>query len=523
MPPTVKDCRLPMLGPEKVRALDRPLLTSLEALVPARSFYRHLDAKLDLRFVRDWAKDRYAANGRPSIDPVVFFRLQLIMFFEGVRSERQLIETASLNLAHRWYLGYHLDEEVPDHSSLTRIRDRLGRDIFRRLFERVVELCEAAGLVWGQELFFDVTRVRANAAIDSLAPRLGEVVDDHIEQLFPRPEPAPDAPQEPDARAAETREPAEQREVLALPAAASSPDEARWDLLETCRLVPDRPPDGDYLRVSAQRVSTTDPDAMPVRTVASGRAVLGYHDHYVVDGGRARVILQALVTPADIMEHQAMLPLLRRVQFRWSICPKRVVADSKYGTVENVRTLEEAGIRAAMPLRDDERESPYFSAAQFTYDAERDQYRCPRGQPLVRSSREPRRQIALYRADAAACNACPLKAACAPSEHGRMLSRSWHEDLLERVRAYQETPAHARAMRKRQVWPEPLFGEAKQWHGLRQFRLRGLEKVNIQGLLIAAGQNLKRWLAATGWGRRDAPCGSLLAPIARCGVRFAPA
>jgi hypothetical protein len=66
-------------------------------------------------------------------------------------------------------------------------------------------------------------------------------------------------------------------------------------------------------------------------------------------------------------------------------------------------------------------------------------------------------------------------------------------------------------MRKRQVWVEPLFAEAKEWHGLRRFRLRGLDNVNSEGLLVAAGQNLKRFLAATGWGRRHAPCGSLVA------------
>src|SRR5919199_4502801 len=142
-----------MLGPPKARELDRPVLTSLEALVPGDHFYRHLDATLDLSFVREWAKDCYAGNGRPSIDPVVFFRLQLIMFFEGIRSERQLMETASLNLAHRWDLGDHLDEPLPDHSSLTRIRQRLGVDVFQHFFERVVELCQQSGLVWGEERF----------------------------------------------------------------------------------------------------------------------------------------------------------------------------------------------------------------------------------------------------------------------------------------------------------------------------------------------------------------------------------
>lgn len=94
-----------MLGPPKPRCLDRPAVVSLETLVPRTHFYRHLEATLDLTFVREWVADCYAAGGRPSIDPVIFFKLQLIMFFEGIRSERKLIETASLHLAHRWYLG----------------------------------------------------------------------------------------------------------------------------------------------------------------------------------------------------------------------------------------------------------------------------------------------------------------------------------------------------------------------------------------------------------------------------------
>jgi transposase len=99
-----------MLGPPKSRALDRPVTVSLEDLVPAHHFYRRLERTLDLSFVRVWVTEHYAACGRPSIDPIVFSKLQLILFFEGLRSERQLIEIASLNLAHRWYLGYNLDE-----------------------------------------------------------------------------------------------------------------------------------------------------------------------------------------------------------------------------------------------------------------------------------------------------------------------------------------------------------------------------------------------------------------------------
>jgi hypothetical protein len=158
----------------------------------------------------------------------------------------------------------------------------------------------------------------------------------------------------------------------------------------------------------------------------------------------------------------------------------------------------------------------------FTYDRERDHYPCPQGHllPLARSKRTE--GVVVYRVDPAICNACPAKAKCTTSDRGRTIQRSIYEDYLERVRSYHATEPYKKAIRKRQVWVEPLFAEAKEWHGLRRLRLRGLLNANIQGLLIAAGQNLKRFLAATGWGRRSAPCGSLVAPPAQPG-RFSAA
>jgi transposase len=144
---------------------------SLEELVPKDNFYRRLEATLDLSFVRDLVRDCYASSGRPSVDPVVFFRLQLVMFFEDIRSERQLMEVAADRLSVRWFLGYDLDEPLPDHSSLTRIRERYGLQTFRRFFERVVELCVEAGLVWGEELYFDATKIEANASLNSMRSR----------------------------------------------------------------------------------------------------------------------------------------------------------------------------------------------------------------------------------------------------------------------------------------------------------------------------------------------------------------
>src|SRR5687768_10761148 len=155
----------------KARVVTPRHTVSLEELVPADHFYRHLDCVLDLSFVRDLVRDTYALAGRPSIDPVVFFKLQLILFFEGLRSERQLMRVVADRLSLRWYLGYALTEALPDHSSLTRLRERYGLAACRRFFEAITEQCVAAGLVWGQELYIDSTKVEANAALDSLQPR----------------------------------------------------------------------------------------------------------------------------------------------------------------------------------------------------------------------------------------------------------------------------------------------------------------------------------------------------------------
>lgn len=129
---------------------------------------------------------------------------------------------------------------------------------------------------------------------------------------------------------------------------------------------------GLYQRRSDQRVSTTDPDATLMRHGA-GRLHLGYQTHYVVDGGKQRMILAALVTPAEVMENQPMRDLLWHVRFRWRLRPRQVTGDTKYGTLENMKAIEDAGMRAYIPLfnRDNEH-GAYYGSSKFIYDAVHD-------------------------------------------------------------------------------------------------------------------------------------------------------
>jgi transposase len=266
-----------MLG-HKSRDFRKHVSISLEDLVPKDNFYRQVEHSIDLSFVRDLAGEFYSSIGRPSVDPVVFFKLQLIAFFEGIRSERQLMETVNLNLAHRWFIGYDLDEPIPDHSSLSKIRERYGLEAFQQFFEHIVELCFEAGLVWGEEVYFDSTKVLANANIKGMIDRAEFEVQQHLNQLF---------------------EPFEED------ASAFGKLVAKYN---GERLIGVRKP--HYQRITDDQVSPIDPDAAPMQPSGGGSAVLGYRDHYVLDGGKARIILSALVTPASIMDNTPILDLV---------------------------------------------------------------------------------------------------------------------------------------------------------------------------------------------------------------------
>lgn len=487
-----------MMG-KKDRAFAPLPLVSLEQLVPPNHFYRHLERTLDLAFARDLVRDAYADIGRPSIDPVVFFKLHLVLFFEGLRSERQLMRVVADRLSLRWYVGYDFTETLPDHSSLTRIRERYGLEVFRRFFEAVVEQCITAGLVWGQELYVDSTDVAANASIDSLQPRFA--VEAHLARLF-------DEKDEDDAGGGE---PVPTRLPVALT------DEARVDLADRAATRhdwigeagrPDRTrTSGPYRRTADFRASATDPDASPLRLSGAG-ACLGYHDHYVVDGGKARIILTALVTPAEVQDNQPAVDLLWRTRFRWKLRPRQVTADTKYGTVENIVAIEEQRMRAYLPLSKVGQRADVFGEQDFRYDAAADAYHCPGEKMLRFLSQSDATHRRIYQAPATDCTVCALRDKCTNSPRGRRISRDLDETYLDRVRGYHATESYAKAMRKRKVWVEPLFAEAKDWHGLRRFRLRGLERVNIQAQVIAAGQNLKRLLSQQGWGRRPWPGGA---------------
>ena len=248
-------------------------------------------------------------------------------------------------------------------------------------------------------------------------------------------------------------------------------------------------------------------DATPMPQ-GDGHTHLGSQDHDVVDGGRARIILTALVTPAEVQEHQPALDRLWWARVRWTLQPRPIPGETTYGTVATIVASEEQGIRASVPLSDAGPRPDVFGEQDFVSDAAADTDRCPGDETWRFLSHCPTTRRRISAAPTESCRTGALQVQGTSSPRGRRVSRSLDMSSLDRVRGYHATEPYAKAMRNRQVWVEPLFAEAKDWHGLRRFRLRGVATGNGEALLTAAGQHLKRLRSRWGWGRRPFPNGA---------------
>ena len=285
----------------------------------------------------------------------------------------------------------------------------------------------------GKELYFDGTRVEANADIDKRIPRFYWQAQQHLASLFV---------EDSAVKARERGRPFVEKY-----------GEQRLAGHNTNTTQP---------RQADTHVCPTDPDATPLYS-QPGHSRLGYNLHYVVDGGKSRIILAALVTPGSIQDQTPMLDLQRWSRFRWGIQPKLAVADKKYGSLANIVGLENDGICAYLAMPDHRHRKNYFSDEDFQYVTELDHYICPAGERLPRSTYDRQRDVFMYRTSRKICQDCHLKAQCTNSSYARVVTRSPHHHYIERVQNYHKTTAYEKAQRKRSVWVCPRPIKLSQW------------------------------------------------------------
>jgi len=425
---------------------------SLRELIPADHILRRVDKVLDLSWLRGEVKDLYDEyQGRPSIDPEAAVRLMLAGFFQGIVHDRKLMREAQVNIAIRWFAGYKLHERLPDHSSLTRIRQRWGEARFKRIFQKTVGQCVKAGLVDGETTHMDATLIRADVSWESL-------VDRHAEKVL-----------------------------------AENSDESRGG--------DDGGSDGKRRgrprrrEKAPKKMSLTDPDATMTTSCNSFHMEPSYKQHTAVDD-KAGVIVDVGVTTGEQSEGEQLAGQIQRVEENTGKKVETLTGDAAYGHARNYRKLEDRGTEAIIPPQKEAVRAGCLPLRRFKYDAMHQAVRCPAGRILRRSGCTA--NGAIYKAKAHDCGRCRLRNRCfSPRQKFRQVQIvDGYEALLRARRKRLRWGLRERDKYHRHRWRvEGIHGEAKTQHGLRRATRRGLWNVAIQAYLTAAVMNLKRLAA----------------------------
>ena len=425
--------------------------------VPDDHPIREIAAVLDLKWVYAELAPHYPRLGRPSVDPVLMLRMLLIGYLFAIRSERALCREVKVNLAYRWFCGLSIEDRIPDHSAFCRARNERFRDsnLFRRVFERVVEDCMAAGLVGGEGFAVDASLIAADANKQrSIAGQ-----DWHRD-----------------------RDPA--RSSRAVKEYLETLDDAAW---------------GAASDVTPKFISPSDPTAQWTGA-HKGPAFFAYADNYlidvkfgvIVDVEASRAIRQAEVGAARTM--------IDRTEDRFGLKPARLAADTAYGSAANLDWIvNDKKIAPHIPVIDkSRRDDGTLSRQDFTFDTDRNVYVCPQGKLLHTTGRVHDGETLLYRASTSDCGSCPLKASCCPKAPERKIPRSIHEGARDVARALAGTEAfeQSRCDRKR---VEMLFAHLKRILKLGRLRLRGPRGAQDEFTLAAIAQNLRRLARLIAW------------------------
>jgi transposase len=432
-----------MLGKKERRQPELFVAGSLRELIPEDHILVRVDRVLDLSWLRAEVQDLYSAEtGRPGIDPEAAVRLMLAGFLLGIVHDRRLMREAHVNLAIRWFSGYALHEALPDHSSLTRIRQRWGAERFRCIFERTVQACVAAKIATGEVVHIDASLIRANVSWESLADR-------HVTELI-----------------------SENRTAEEIEAEKKGRQNGKY-----------------------KKVSLTDPDATMATTARNRRLEPSYKQHTAVDDVRG-VVLDVEVTTGEANEGdtiEGQVDEVRRISGRKI---NTVTADAGYAYGKVYGGLERRGIDPVIPAKAEPIRSR-VPLRRFRYDAKHDLLRCPR-RKILRPAR-PIKHGRFFYSRAKDCARCPLKSECLSKGRVNKAVVIGHDypALLRARRRRLRWGAEERRLYQRHRWrSEGFHGEAKIWHGLARAVRRGLQNMRIQAFLTAAAINLKRLAAA---------------------------
>lgn len=431
-----------------------------ESLIPRGHLLRRINRILDLSFLPTLTAPLYSqSQGRPSIDPEIFIRMVLLSYLYNIDSDRQLCEEVGYNLAYRWFCKLSLKDAVPDHSSITRIRDRLGESTYEKIFNEVVDQCRRAGLVKLDQVMVDGSTIKANASVYHMKEREGETA-------------APgkrDSPEQIHSKDGLSNNDFRKRGIL-----------------------------GKTLS-NKTHFNPADPEA-----TLSGKAMesksLSYKTHQTIDAD-SRVVVDCFVTTGSVSEVSVFQERITAVEEKLAMKIGEVVADRGYGSGDNLEFLETRGTKSNIPLWSSRSGMTFFKEleAGFEVSADGRSVQCPEHHKMKHSFYEEASGRNVFTLPRAVCLVCSRVKTCL-TEH-EYNHRSKRFNLIDHYRLISETDSKSKdPIFKGKLWQrmwkmEGIFAEAKSHHGMRRARYRGRAKMQIQVYMISTVQNLKRLAA----------------------------
>ena len=416
---------------------------------------RKIDQVINFEFIYEEVRHLYGYNGNVSVPPPTILKMMVLLFLYNVRSERELMETIPERLDWLWFLGYDLDDEIPNHSVLSKARCRWGVQAFQSFFDRIVLQCVEAGLVDGTKLFMDGSMIQADASNNSIVNT--EDIKRYLKKSY---------------QSFEKR----------LEKESFEDDDNDMN-----------PPKSGV--ANKKHVSTTDPDASVHRQ--GGKSKLKYKVHRGVDE-KHEIITATTVTSGSINEAHLLKPLVLDHERVTGIKPEVCVADSQYGTIENYLSCYDLDIKGHFKSfekahRGSGRQKGIFPKEEFVYDPERDVFICPEGEELKRRRFSKQRRQWEYTAPLNVCRNCNFFSKCTRSKSGRSLKRHERQNELDIMLTQAESEASKKDIRTRQHLMERSFARSCRY-GFKRSRWRRLWRVKIQELLTASIQNILSYI-----------------------------
>jgi len=428
-------------------------LICIESLVEQNHLLRLIDKYIDFSFILDIVRPFYCeSNGRPSIDPIVFFKMLFIGYLYNIRSERELERVVNDTISFRWFLKLGLSRKAPDHSVFSWNRKNRFKDttVFQDIFDNIVQQAIQHKMVGGRVLVTDSTHIRANANNNRYEKR--EVTCTPMEYL-------------------QELEQAVNEDRAAFGKKPLPPEEE--------------------VEQKTLKVSLTDPESGYM--TRDGKPE-GFHylDHRTVDH-KFNIVTDCYVTAGNVNDSVVYIERLSHQikKFGWETTLEAVALDSGYMTPYVCYKTSELKIMAVIPDRLS-REYGVFPKEDFTYDADLNVYICPSGHQLTYKT-TTRKGFRDYKSDPKICAQCPMLNKCTTNKNNqRTVQRHIWEEDKERVARNRESENGKAVYLYRSQTIERSFADAKVLHGLRYCRFRGREKTQEQVLMTAATQNIKK-------------------------------